>query len=426
MAGASGGSAWTAMAARIRRSPFPELGLFAVAALLLFAYQALDRAARAQPVNPLEPFIEEVTGVMNAGLLFFVVRRLARRWPLTRDTWPRRLPLHAGALVAFSIVHTTMNWWSRELLFRLAGMGNYDYGVMPVRYLMELPIDVILYSCFVAGVWSADRWRAERQRAVTTARLEADLAEARVRNLRLQLQPHFLFNALNAISSKVYEDAAAADAMIARLAGLLRYSLRTADVHEVPLEVELDALDDYLALLDARFGEDLACVREIAGDALGVPVPSLLLQPLVENAVRHGRLAREGRGRITVRASRAAARLRIEIEDDGPGMVAGNASGGAGAAGVGLSSTRERLQLLYGDRHRFDARNVDGGFRVTIEIPTFAPQDRPGASVGKPTVAPEDTTRASVGTPPLPPPDRSGASATPAPVAPHMPLSRPQ
>ncbi|HUE89436.1 MAG TPA: histidine kinase, partial [Vicinamibacterales bacterium] len=97
---------------------------------------------------------------------------------------------------------------------------------MRVRYLMEFPIDVILYASFVAGVWSVDRWREERVRAVESARLVAELAEARVRNLHLQLQPHFLFNALNAISSKVYEDAAAADAMIARLADLLRYALR--------------------------------------------------------------------------------------------------------------------------------------------------------------------------------------------------------
>jgi two-component system LytT family sensor kinase len=359
------------MIARLRRSPFPELGLFAVAALLLFAYEYLDRVARAEHINPLVPLIEEGTGVMGAGVLFFAVRRLARRWPFTRGTWPWRLALHAGALLVFSVTHTTMNWASREVLFRLAGLGDYDYGVMPVRYLMEFPIDVILYTCFVAGVWSVDRWRAASARAVESARLEAQLAEARVHNLRLQLQPHFLFNALNAISSKVYEDAAAADAMIARLADLLRYALRTSGTQEVPLGVELDALDDYLALVDARFGEDLVCVREIGPGVRDALVPSLLLQPLVENAVRHGRLALEGRGRIVVRAAREGDRLRLEVEDDGPGVrgepVSARPDGGV--EGVGLSSTRERLRLLYGAAATFDARNVDGGFRVTMAVP---------------------------------------------------------
>ncbi|HUE87733.1 MAG TPA: histidine kinase [Vicinamibacterales bacterium] len=176
-----------------------------------------------------------------------------------------------------------------------------------------------------------------------------------MRNLHLQLQPHFLFNALNAISSKVYEDAAAADAMIARLADLLRYALRTSGGQEVPLGVELDALDDYLALLDARFGENLVCVRDVAAGARDAFVPSLVLQPVVENAVRHGRLAREGRGRITLRARRDGEMLRLEVEDDGPGLPSGADSPGAPAATpghggmtnerVGLASTVERILM---------------------------------------------------------------------------------
>jgi hypothetical protein len=364
------------MIARLRRSPFPELGLFGIAALLFFAYRYLDKVARREAIDPLVPLIEEGTGVMAAGVLFFAIRRLARLAPIERERWASRVALHAGALVVFSLVHTTLNWASREVLFRLAGLGDYDYGVMPIRYLMEFPIDVILYTCFVAGVWSVDRWRAERARAVEGARLESQLSRARLQNLQLQLQPHFLFNALNTISSVMYQDPAAADTMLARLAELLRYSLGTTDAHEVPLAAELDALDHYLALVGARFGDDFACTCEIEPCARAVAVPALILQPLVENAVRHGGLARIGRGRVVVRARHEGERLRLEVEDDGGpadrGGPGGRAEDGEGVherEGMGLAATAERLRLLYGESHRFEAGHVDGGFRVAVEVP---------------------------------------------------------
>lgn len=352
------------MTERLRRSPFPEIGLFGLAALLLFSYEYLDGVARQRPGNPLVPLIEQGTGVMNAGLLFIFVRRLARRVPW--DGSARVVLLHACALGVFSVLHTTLNWTTREVLFRLASLGDYDYGAMPTRYFMELPIDVILYTSFVAGTWSVDRWRAERTRAVETAELASRLSQARLQNLQLQLQPHFLFNALNTISSTMYQDLEAADAMLARLAELLRYALRTADVQEVPLAVELDALGHYLSLLDARFGEDFVCTREIAPGADAVLVPSLILQPMVENAVRHGGLAHRGNGRVTVRADRVGDMLRLEIEDDGPGMTG---EWQATGNGVGLAATAERLRLLYGERQCFEAGSIAGGFRVRVELP---------------------------------------------------------
>jgi signal transduction histidine kinase len=364
------------MMARLRRSPFPEIGLFSVASLLFFAYRYLDEVASAEAIDPLEPLIEEFTGVMNAGLLFFAVRRLARWAPIAGDRWPSRVSLHGAALIVFSLVHTSMNWASREVLFPLAGLGDYDYGVMRVRYLMEFPIDVIIYSCFVAGVWSADRWRAERRRDLEAAALQSRLAEARLQNLQLQLQPHFLFNALNTISSVMYQDPGAADVMLARLAELLRYALRTTDAHEVPLSTELDALDHYLALVGARFGEDFSHTTEIDPAAREAAVPALVLQPLVENAVRHGGLAWVGRGRVIVRARRDGDQLSVEVENDGPGVAGERAATGSLASktmasreGMGLAATAERLQLLYGSGHRFEAGNIEGGFRVRIEIP---------------------------------------------------------
>jgi two-component sensor histidine kinase len=356
------------MTDRLRRSPWPELGLFGVGALLMFAYDYLDRVARQDPISPLVPLIEEGTGVMIAGLLFFAVRRLARRLPVTRPRWAGPLFLHVVALLLYSATHTTANWLSREVLFRLAGLGDYDYGVMAVRYAMELPIDIILYTAIVVGTWTVDRRSAARQTAFDHERLEARLSQARLQNLQLRLHPHFLFNALNTISSVMYQDPVAADTMLARLSELLRHALRTADVQEVPLAVELEALDHYLALLEARFGADFTCTRVIDPAAAAVLVPSLVLQPLVENAVRHGGLAHSGRGRVALQVRRDGQRLMVQVDDDGPGL-----SGGGDDAlheGTGLGATAERLRLLYGDAHTVAAGNLDGGgFRVSIALP---------------------------------------------------------
>ena len=380
------------MIARLRRSPWPELGLFGVAALLMFAYEYLDRVARQEVTDPLVPLIEEGTGVMIAGLLFFAVRRLARRLPVTRPHWVGPLSLHVVALLLYSATHTTANWLSREVLFRLAGLGDYDYGVMAVRYAMELPIDIILYTAVVVGTWTVDRRSAARQTAFDHERLEARLAQARLQNLQLRLHPHFLFNALNTISSVMYQDPVAADTMLARLSELLRHALRTAEVQEVPLAVELEALDHYLALLDARFGADFTCTRVIDPTAAAVLVPSLVLQPLVENAVRHGGLAHSGQGRVALEVRRDADRLVVQVDDDGPGS-AGDRD--VLHEGTGLGATAERLRLLYGDDHTVAAGNLEGGgFRVILTLPwheddgSAAEISRPGAEESAVAAAP--------------------------------------
>ncbi|HET9481469.1 MAG TPA: histidine kinase [Candidatus Polarisedimenticolia bacterium] len=343
------------------------LALVAASGLLMFLYRHLAVLTEGGSDSFLKPLITEMTGALTAGLLFFPVRALVRRAPLRRGARLARLPLYAAAVLLFGVVATTSMWGMREVLWRLAGFGDYDYGIMPLRYLMEFPMQVILFSIMVGAIHAAEAFRRARERELHAAELEGSLARAQLRNLRLQLQPHFLFNALNTISATMYTDPAAADEMLDQLSGLLRASLRTARRDEVTLREELELLGHYLSILRARFGDRLSVTIEAGEELAPALVPSLLLQPLVENAVRHGGAERDGRGQVRIRAARRGARLRLEIEDDGPGCPPWR---DPLRSGVGLSATADRLGLLYAGHHVFEAGSrPGGGFRVMMEIP---------------------------------------------------------
>lgn len=369
------------------RPRFPAIWFAAATlfGLLMSTYSHLDEVARQTGAPFYHAFIEELTGVYGAAALLPCVRWMVRRNPVGRRTWAANLPRHVGALILFSAAHTTWNWGSRIAIFRLLGLGEYDYGLMSVRYWMEFPIDVVLYTLFAWGVWLFDRLAAEREAVLRAAQLEGQLRQAELQGLRLQLQPHFLFNALNTISSTMYADPAAADTMVAGLAELLRLSLRTSERQEVALSAELEVLEHYVALLKARFGDRLSFGLDVEPAAQAALVPSLILQPLVENAVRHGHLSRLGAGSVEVRARRAGDRLRVEVEDDGPGPEPGV---DVMTKGIGLSGTAARLRLLYGDGHRLSllAAGTSGrpGFLVLIELPfrVVGASEEAGASRG--------------------------------------------
>ena len=200
------------------------------------------------------------------------------------------------------------------------------------------------------------------------ARALDQLAEAQLHSLRLQLQPHFLFNTLNTITALIAAEPRAAERMVAGLSELLRASLRLADEQEVPLARELDHLRLYVDIQRTRFGDRLDVAMDVDPAVRSALVPSLLLQPLVENAIRHGITPRASGGRISVRASRDADELRLEVRDDGVG--AATHDGLLAREGVGLTNTRERLRRLHGARHRFAYETrVGSGFSVRITVP---------------------------------------------------------
>jgi LytS/YehU family sensor histidine kinase len=200
------------------------------------------------------------------------------------------------------------------------------------------------------------------------AKAQDQLSEARLQSLRLQLQPHFLFNTLNAITALIGSEPRAAERMVAGLSELLRASLRSADEQEVPLARELEHLKLYTDIQRTRFGDRLDVHLDVDPATRSAMVPSLLLQPLVENAIRHGLAPRAVGGQVYVRAARDGEELRLEVRDDGVG--AETRGGALSREGVGLANTRERLRRLHGERQRFAYETRPGaGFAVTIALP---------------------------------------------------------
>jgi hypothetical protein len=343
-----------------------SIAIFTVSGVFRFTYKYFDDVARGERGTIVHRAIEEATGAYAAAVLFVAVVAFVWRHPLDRPGWRDRIPVHLVGLIAYSAAHTTLMFVSRTAIFAMTGMGSYDYGYMPARYVMEFGQDAISYATFVALVTLYRYYRVVREREIRTAQLERGLAQAELRNLRLQLQPHFLFNALNTISSTMYDDPRSADRMIGQLSQLLRLSLRTSHAHEVPLRDELDVVDCYLGLMKARFGNRLRATVETPPDTLDALVPSLLLQPLLENAIRHGNASNASGGAIEVRIERVNDTLHLDVHDDGPGAPPGS---DIFARGIGLSATRDRLRLLYGDAHRFEAGNRGPGFSVNVTLP---------------------------------------------------------
>ncbi len=340
------------------RSGLKVFVFFTATGISLSFYRYLDFVANGEHISFWEPAIWEITGAWFAALLFPFVARLARRFPIERGHIATRVPLHLAGLGAYSIAHTSLLWLSRVYIYPLAGLGHYDYGLMRARYPMEFFHDVILYPLIVIGLYMYDR-------QIRNAQLEGKLAAARLENLRLQLQPHFLFNALNTISAVVYENPRKADAMIARLSDLLRKTITDSESQMAPLDREIETLEMYLDIMRQRFEDKLLVDIQIAPDVQKALAPHLLLQPLVENSIRHGADPQSNSVTVTVTAERDGSTTRLSVRDRGRGLPRSGMR-----RGTGISNTAERLERLYGSHHKLEFENCDdGGLLVTVAFP---------------------------------------------------------
>jgi two-component system, LytTR family, sensor kinase len=343
-------------------------GFATAVGLLESLYKYLDvLAAGGHPSLTLK-LIDELSASWGILALLPFVAWWAR---LVRDrsrSWPLRLPWLAAGLIVFAASHTAWMLLTRKAVFPLTGLGSYEYGPLRLRIPMEAAVQTIVYGSLIAFVYLFDDYRVGQERAAQLARVERELVTARLASLRAQLNPHFLFNALNTISSVMYTDVDAADRMLAGLGDLLRHALATSLRPEISLGDELDLLESYLKIVRARFGDQVLVDIAVATTLRRAAVPQFALQPLVENAVSHGRRRDGTRSIVTVTAARTGSSLRLEVRDNGPGL--GVSPEVALASGLGLSNTVARLSTLYGSRHRVMVDSLpEGGTSVALELP---------------------------------------------------------
>jgi two-component system LytT family sensor kinase len=352
---------------RTRRFVMETAIVFAAWAIfgLLLAHQSYIQAAiggRQMPVwiAVRAALVESVLWSLTTLVIFW----LARRFPIDHGRVLRGVALHLVAAIVIAMARTgimvMLGWylpWIRAREFTMHFWGTSSQNVLFYALLLGIAHLLIYYRRF-------------REREQAAAQLAKGLTEARLQALKMQLQPHFLFNTLNAISALIPAEAQPARRMVARLGDLLRTTLEHEETQEVTLREELAFLQPYLEIEQARLADRLTVVMNIAPETLNARVPHLILQPLVENAVRHGIASRIEPGRVEISSSRGSDGrfLQLEIRDDGRGL--GRDSDGRSRKGVGLGNIRSRLEQLYGTNHRFKIENqAEGGVLVRIGIP---------------------------------------------------------
>jgi two-component system, LytTR family, sensor kinase len=317
---------------------------------------------------PLSSAALEKTIFTILGLLFSLpLRAIYQRLYLRHLTFPKIIVISAACAYIAALLWTMCFYLVIEIIH------DWSSGKPFVLGKWSSLLNGGLYHTFVMFAWSLlyfgiKHYRQLQEQTARTLKAEALAHQAQLQALRYQLNPHFLFNTLNAISTLVaQQENAAANRMLSRLSDFLRLTLESSDAHEVPLSVELDFVKRYLEIEQVRLGDRLEVKFNISPEALSVPVPNLILQPLVENAIRHSIAPRESGGRLEIEARCTEGLLQLEVRDDGP-VLTGELS--LLYQGVGLSNTQARLAQLYGSSHAFELQAADvGGLAVIIRLP---------------------------------------------------------
>lgn len=328
-----------------------------------FLLRAVTAFTNGLPLNYLALIlVTTITGFSITLVLSVIYRQLIGRQPLV--TWG----MTAVVLVGAVIIYGSIDIWAQILYF-----GDTRDGTFAQRFIGQSFIPLTLLGGWSALYYAINFFLTVERQADRLERLEAQTTAAQLAMLRYQLNPHFLFNTLNSISTLVLlKQTEPANAMLTRLSSFLRHTLITEPGSQVTLEQEIETLQLYLDIERMRFEERLRTHFEIENAALGARLPSMLLQPLIENSIKYAVSAREEGARISLSARVVGERLRLSVEDTGPGTAFAReeSAGVPVSTGVGLANIRNRLMQAYGEGHVFETRSPPGGgFTVFIEIP---------------------------------------------------------
>jgi two-component system, LytTR family, sensor kinase len=338
--------------------------LYAVLALLFGLYMGINSMVglRGTGIAGWKPMVWELTSIIVIFALIPLVVRYERHFRLDGHPRWRIVIAHAGGALIFSALHVAGMLLLRKLAYAVVGQ-QYGFDSLAVQAFYELQKDTITYVVILVVIFANREFQVRRTSDLRAAELAAELGQARLKALTAQIEPHFLFNTLNAISNRMHEDVEAADRMISSLGALMRAAYDSDNQVLVPLARELEWLRDYAAMMTERFRGQLVFELKVAPGLEAVEVPRLLLQPLVENALRHG--LPDGRGNLTVDVVRQGTNLLCTVTDDGVGIDDASIK-----PGTGLSNVARRLDLLFPGTHSFTLAPGHGkGAVVTMSFP---------------------------------------------------------
>jgi two-component system LytT family sensor kinase len=355
----------------IVRSVTPLEWVIVLASWLLLDYLSADPlhkqlVAQGVPVTLHHVRVAQMIDWAIWAVLLPAIFTTLDRLPLRRKVWPKHLAGWILAGLLFGAIHAVLSLPLIHLAARIMDVPPRVLSVPDLRLSQLMFDDAQNFNISVIAyllLQLVHRARAERRQA---REIERSLQEARLHALAMELQPHFLFNTLNAIAALVRSDPKTAEQMLVRLSDLLRLTLASGKVVQLPLGEELRQLDLYLGLQRMRHGNRLKIETTVPAELEAAKIPAMLLQPLMENAISHGIGGRPGPGTLGLRAWREGARLYLSVEDDGVGIPVG----GPAREGVGLANTRARQAALYPDEYEFRIEpRPEGGTRVLIRLP---------------------------------------------------------
>jgi two-component system LytT family sensor kinase len=336
------------------------LGCWTLLALLFASQTLLYYAYAGNHVNSWRVIAPALADWYLWAALTPAIARLAARAPILPGRWGRAVLVHVPVSIAVAALKLAARVWLGQLWPSTLATTTFRNLVMA-----QFHLNLITYWVIAGLAQAVDYYRKYRDRELHASQLEARLAQAQLDVLRMQLHPHFLFNTLHAISTLVRKDPDSAERTIAQLSDLLRLTLETLGRQKSTVKEELEFVDRYLAIQQTRFGDRLTVRQSIDADALDALVPTQILQPLVENAIRHGIGPRASGGRLEIAVARQNGHLMLRVADDGVG-----AQSGALEERVGLSNTRARLKELYGAGDHLNVSTALGeGFAVAITVP---------------------------------------------------------